>query len=104
MSGTITPLWESDFHATIYVERDEATGGARVTVQLDEPTVVPLSLDIRAGACSAPGEVLARLAQIDIGESASTSTVPTSPTALRFGGFVVFVRSGTPVGCGQITY
>ena len=104
MSGTITPLWESDFHATIYVERDEATSAARVTVQLEEPTVVPLSLDIRAGACSAPGEVLARLAQIDIGESASTSTVPTSPTALRFGGFVVLVRSDTPVGCGQITY
>ena len=104
MSGTITPLWDSEFRATIYVERDEATSAARVTVQLDAPTAVPLSLDIRAGGCSAPGEILARLAQIDVGESASVSTVPTSPTALRFGGFVVLVRSDTPVGCGQITY
>ena len=102
-SGTITPLWDSDVRATIFVERDEATGGARVTVELTEPTAVPLSLDIRSGACAAPGEILAPLARIDSGERVSVSTVPSSPTALRFGRFLVFVRSVTPVGCGEIT-
>ena len=102
-SGTITPLWDSNVRATLFVERDEATGGTRVTVELDEPTAVPLSLEIRTGTCSAPGEVLVRLAPIDVGERSSASIVPTSPTALRFGGFLVFVRSGTPVGCGLIT-
>ena len=102
-SGTITPLWDSDIRATMFVERDEATGGTRVTVRLDAPTTVPLSLEIRSGSCTAPGEVLARLAPINVGERSSASTVPTSPTALRFGGFVVFVRSGTPLGCGLIT-
>jgi hypothetical protein len=101
-SGTITPLWDSDVRGTIFVERDDATGGARVTVELTEPAAAPLSLEIRRGTCSAPGDVLARLAPVGVGERSSASTVPTSATALRFSGFVVFVRSGTPVGCGQI--
>lgn len=103
VNGTVSPLWDADTRGTIFVERDEATGGARVTIELDVPATGMVSLEIRSGTCSAPGEVLARLAPIGAGERSSTTTVPTSATALRFGGFVVFVRSGTPVGCGQIT-
>lgn len=99
--GSVTPLWDSGVRGSLYLER-AGPSAAVVTIALDAPTSSPLRVSVRSGTCAAPGDVLIHLEPIPTGADRSTTEAALSPTALRFGGFIVFISSGTPVACGPL--
>ena len=102
-SGELTPLWGSDVRGTLYLDRNETQGGSLVYLELDAPARQTLSLELRAGSCTAPGDVLMSLTSIEAGDRSSANSVPISLTALRFGGFVLFAQGRhTPLACVPI--
>lgn len=104
-SFVLSSVWGSAVRGTLYLERDDAQGGTStiLVIELDEITLVPMSVELRYGTCSVPGDVLAPLTPIAPGDRSSATALPFSRSALQYGGFVVLARSGTPVACAVIT-
>jgi outer membrane biosynthesis protein TonB len=84
------------------VSYDNATSA--ITWSWRRPRTTSLTASVQSGNCVLPGAALVDLRPLEAPETAITTPLPLSGSALRFGGFVVVVRDGdgTPVGCTEL--